>query len=119
MDWTPYLGPTATILVFVIGGWIAVKNANNSRFAHIEAEQAAMNATLNQLVEDVRATRELSRQIAGLSAKMDDLRADVTKHNNLIERTYKVENDVKIAFDRIGDLRDDIHELESYHKEVH
>lgn len=119
MDWTPYLGPTATILVFVIGGWIAVKNANNARFSRIEAEQAAMNATLNQLAEDVRATRELSRQIAGLSAKMDDLRADVTKHNNLVERVYKLESDNHTAFHRIDELRDDIHELERYHKEVH
>lgn len=111
MDWTPFIAPTATVLVFIVGGWIAVKNANNSRFAHIEAEQAAMNARIEQLSEDTKANRDISKQIAALSAKVDDLRADVTKHNSVIERTYRLERDAELTSQRISELRDDLHDM--------
>lgn len=116
MDWTPYLGPTATILVFVIGGWIAVKNANNSRFAHIEAEQAAMNAKLDRLAEDTRETGGLSNQLAALSAKMDALAEDVRKHNNVVERMATMENQQKALWSRQDELKERVHELEGLHK---
>jgi outer membrane murein-binding lipoprotein Lpp len=103
----PNFGDIATICIFVVGGWIAVKNSYNNRFSHIESEQSAMNTKLDQLSEDTKATRDLARQIASLVAKVDDLHEDVTKHNHVIERTFKLESDMKTAFHRIDELRED------------
>jgi multidrug resistance efflux pump len=72
-----------------------------------------MRTALDQLSEDTRATRDLSKQIAALSAKVDDLRADVSKHNSVIERTYKLESDSATAFHRIDELRDELHDFKT------
>jgi peptidoglycan hydrolase CwlO-like protein len=113
MDLTPNFGGLATICVFIIGGWIAIKNSYNARFSRIEAEQASMRTALDQLSEDTRSVRDLSGQIAALSAKVDDLRADVSKHNSVIERTYKLESDSATAFHRIDELRDELHDFKA------
>lgn len=49
---------------------------------------------------------------------LEDVKKDITrletaqnKHNNLIERTYKLERDLATAFVKIDDLRDEVHEL--------
>ena len=41
--------------------------------------------------------------------QIKELSDKVEKHNQLIERMYKVETDVKTAFKRIDDLRADLH----------
>lgn len=50
---------------------------------------------------------------------LDDVKKDITrlesaqnKHNNLIERTYKLERDLATAFVKLDDLRDEVHELQ-------
>lgn len=116
MDWSDLIAPAVTLLVFVIGAWIAVRNANNTKFSHVEMEIATMQAKLNQLSEDNRDTRELTRQIATLSAKMDALSEDVRKHNSVVERTSVLERDVKAVWSRYDEIRERVKELESYHK---
>lgn len=113
MELNPNFGDVLTLALFVIGGWVAVKNSNNARFTHIESEQASMRTTLDQLTEETRGLRDLGEQIAALSAKMDDLRADVSKHNRVIERTYKLESDSATAFHRIDELRDELHDFKA------
>lgn len=46
-----------------------------------------------------------------LGYKVDDLRKDVEKHNQLIERMAIVERDNKTAFNRIDELRSEVKEL--------
>ena len=96
MDITPYVGSIVTIVVAVVGGYVAMKNANNQRFT------------------------DLTAQIARLETKMDDLSERVEKHNNTIERTFKLESDMNTAFKRIDELkhRDERIEdrMESLHK---
>ena len=41
--------------------------------------------------------------------KLKELEEKVDKHNSVVERTFKLENDVKTAFKRIDDIRDDLH----------
>lgn len=43
--------------------------------------------------------------------KVDDLRKQVEKHNNLIERVAVVERDLKTAFNRIDETRQEIREI--------
>jgi len=43
-----------------------------------------------------------------LEYKIDELTKRVEKHNGMVERTYKIENDLKTAFTRIDNLREHI-----------
>lgn len=43
--------------------------------------------------------------------KVDELKKQVEKHNNLVERTAVVERDIKTAFNRIDENRDDIRDV--------
>lgn len=49
-----------------------------------------------------------------LGYKVDELKKQVEKHNNLIERTAVVERDLKTAFSKIDDIRDDITRLNDH-----
>ena len=46
-----------------------------------------------------------------LGYKVDELRKDVEKHNQLVERTAVIERDVKTAFNKIDENREDIKEV--------
>ena len=81
MDITPYVGSIVTIVVAIVGGYVAMKNANNQKFL------------------------ELSTQIAALSTKLDDLTVQVEKHNKVVERTFRLESDMNTAYKRIDELK--------------
>lgn len=82
MDFTPYIGAIVTASVFIIGSYVAMKNANNAKFT------------------------ELTAQIARLETKMDDLTVQVEKHNKVVERTFRLESDMSTAYKRIDELRE-------------
>ena len=50
-----------------------------------------------------------SKTTALLSYRMEQLEKKVEKHNQVIERTYKIEKDLNTAFIRIDELKEDIH----------
>lgn len=52
-----------------------------------------------------------SQRIVRLESKLDEYSRRVDKHNNVIERTFVLESDMKSAFHSIDQLRDDMHEL--------
>ena len=108
MDLTPYFSGIISAAVFVVGAYVAMKNANERRFAALESSQAAQDVQIARALEEARVSRDLTTQIAALSAKMDDLAEDVRRHNDVMERTYKLESDMGTAFHRIDELRSDI-----------
>lgn len=61
---------------------------------------------------NARDTETIDRLVR-LETKMDMLCEDVQKHNNLVERTYKVESDLNTAFKHIDQQRERIERLES------
>ena len=81
VDITPYIGSIVTVIVAIVGGYVAMKNANNEKFG------------------------ALSVQIAALSQQVTDLKEDVEKHNGVMEREYKLESDMHTAFKRIDELK--------------
>ena len=101
---TPNFSGLVTIGVFMLGGWIAIRNSVNGRLARIEARQERFDERISHVEEFARTASDLGSQLSALSAKLDDLRADGTKHNNVIERTYKLESQVEelIAHNQIG-----------------
>ena len=48
--------------------------------------------------------------------RIQKLEEKVNKHNNLIDRMYKLEKDEAEFKVKMDDIRDDIKKLESYHK---
>lgn len=53
----------------------------------------------------------INKVVAVMEEKINNLQRDVNKHNQIIERTYKLESDVATAFVRIDEIREDIHDL--------
>lgn len=50
-----------------------------------------------------------SKTTALLSYRMEQLEKKVEKHNQVVERTYKIERDLNTAFIRIDELKEDMH----------
>ena len=95
MDLTPYIGAIVTAAVFIVGSYVAMKNANNEKF------------------------NELSVQIATLQTEIRDLRRDVEKHNDVVERTHKLEADLHTAFKRIDELKERDEKIEQRIEKLH
>ena len=104
---TPNFSGLVTLGVFVLGGWIAIRNGINLRFSELEAKQARLDERMSHVEEFARSASDLGAQLSALSAKLDDLRADVAKHNNVIERTFKLETRMDAAIQDIEDMKDD------------
>ena len=95
MDISPYIGYVVTAVVTFITLYVATKNSNNAKF------------------------EALSVQIAKLSQQVDDLRADVEKHNNVVERTSVVETNLHTAFKRIDELKERDDKIEAKIEKLH
>ncbi len=48
--------------------------------------------------------------------RIEQLEKKVEKHNNLVERTYRLEEDEKVTEERIKVINHRIDDLEDYHK---
>lgn len=55
----------------------------------------------------------MSSRISVLETKMDSLTVSVNKHNQVIERTFKLETEVTNVYHRIDDLKEEIHHYHS------
>ena len=100
MDITPYIAPIVTAVITAGATYAAIVSRLSRlevRIEHVERQQMDVHT--------------LSNQIASLSAKVDDLRRDVEKHNNVVERLVTVEGQQKTMWRRQDDLREEVHEL--------
>lgn len=50
-----------------------------------------------------------SKTTALMAYRMEQLEAKVEKHNNLVERMYKLEKDMNTAFIKIDELTEEVH----------
>ena len=55
--------------------------------------------------------RSVLERLTRLETKLDNLAAHVEKHNKVVERTFKLENDLSTAFNHIDDIRDDVRDI--------
>ena len=95
MDLTPFISPAVTVLVAIVGAYVAMKNANNQKFA------------------------EIMVKLAELSTQVSDLKEDVEKHNSVVERTAVNERDIKTAFHHIDELKDRDEKIEAKIEKLH
>ena len=80
-----------TIISSIVGGLVVCAGS-----------YMAMNTRLT------RIETKLDENIKNTSEKIDFLREDVEKHNNLVERMAVAERDLKTAFVRIDENRDEL-----------
>ncbi len=61
----------------------------------------------------------MSSRLTKLETLIVDLRRDVEKHNNVVERTHKIEADLHTAFKRIDELKEHDEKIESKMERLH
>lgn len=71
-----------------------------------------LSAVITAVVSAVSVYVSLNSRIAVIETKIDTLSKRVEKHNNMVERTYILERDVKTIFNQLEDIKQDIHNLE-------
>lgn len=54
----------------------------------------------------------ITNRLTKLETTMESVRDETRRHNELIERVYTLERDVKTAFVRIDELREDVKDLQ-------
>ena len=84
MDITPYLGTIVTVII----AFGLFYGAVNARLARLEAR-----------IED---NQKLTQ------TEIINLRRDVEKHNNVVDRTTRLETEVCNLYNRYAELRDDV-----------
>ena len=55
--------------------------------------------------------KDVLERLTRLEAKLDTLSTQVEKHNKVVERTFKLENDLNTAFNHIDVIRDDVRDI--------
>lgn len=61
----------------------------------------------------------MSSRLTKLETLIVDLRRDVEKHNNVVERTHKIEADLHTAFKRIDELKEHDEKIEQKMEKLH
>lgn len=95
-----------TTLLVAIGTWLVTAKKDR------QENKELLMKNINELKDDITSVNaNVQQHIAIIDIKIDELSNRVEKHNNVIERTYKLEQDsaihteqIKVANHRIEDL---------------
>lgn len=107
INWTHIIA----VVTFILGGWVAIRNATQKQISELSIHLAQMGTRLELLEHSQMDVHALGNQITALSVKLDELKSDVSKHNQLIERTYQLETETKAQWKRIDEMRNELHEV--------
>ena len=61
----------------------------------------------------------MSSRLTKLETMIADLRRDVERHNNIVERTFKLESDMNTAYKHIDRLREQDEKIEAKIEKLH
>lgn len=75
----------------------------------------AIPTLITAVVSVALNNRVIKNDIAHVKDNIGRIEKKVDKHNNFMERIAILERDDKTAFNRIDELRDDIHDLQRSH----
>lgn len=95
-----------TTLLVAIGTWLVTAKKDR------QENKELLMKNINELKDEITSVNaNVQQHIAIIDIKIDELSNRVEKHNNVIERTYKLEQDsaihteqIKVANHRIEDL---------------
>lgn len=109
--------PVLSAVLSAIAGVCGVYVAVSKQLAAGAESQRAMMADITEIksgLADVRdELRTHGEKLAGLSEKTDGLAGKVEKHNSVVERTFKLENDAATAWRRHDELAQRVDRLEN------
>lgn len=74
--------------------------------ALITAGATLLVCLVNNYIQMRNVREENSKAISMIDYKLSELTKQVEKHNNVVERTFRLEEQVKVANHRIGDLEE-------------
>lgn len=93
--------------VLTLVGCMINNNVQRAKEQHqIEMQLAAVNAKIEMQIAAVNANYDKSTAL--IRANIEELSDKVNKHNNVIERMYKIEERVAIIETDIKDIRKDV-----------
>lgn len=98
MELTDFISPLVSALIAVFGAYAATKRAAEDRERTRDAE------------EKERAIR-VQTELAELHTEIKHLSDEVRKHNQVIERTYKLETEVDNLYHRYSEIHDDMKDI--------
>lgn len=75
------------------------------------AAATIISALISGAVALLVSAFQMNKSMALVEYKIEELRKGVEKHNQLVERTAINERDIKTAFNRIDEIRQDIKEV--------
>ena len=109
---------SATTFIVSVGTWHL--SARSSRKKDQEEMKALIESYRDELRGKMEALRDevsqvnanVQQQVALIEMKIDTLSARVEKHNGVIDRTYKLEQDMKVNEERIKVANHRIDDLE-------
>ena len=80
--------------------------------ATITAIATVIGALISGGVSLIVSSHQHNKSMALIEYRLGQLEAKVDKHNNVVERTAILERDLKTAFNKIDEHRDEIKELQ-------
>lgn len=92
MEWTILISPIVSALIAAFGAYTATKRAAEER-------ERAMEARMNE--RDI----EIKSELAAIATEVKLLSQRTEKHNNVMERTYRLEADVENLYHRYDELK--------------
>lgn len=105
MDWTVLISPLVAALVAAFGSYMATKRAAEDR------ERARDKADKEQAIRFQTEIAEIKTELAELRTDIKHLSDEVKKHNQVVERTYKLETEVDNLYHRYDELRGDMKDI--------
>ena len=106
---TALWGAIITALVTIVVHWFEAKRSSEKMIEAIEKKGELADAAFDKAMSVYAA--QTDAKIEAVNVKIDDLAKHVEKHNNVIERTYKLEEmtavqteQIKVANHRLADL---------------
>lgn len=79
--------------------------------AMVTAIATIIGALISGVVSLLVSTRQHDKAMALVEYRLGELEEKVDKHNNLVERVAIVERDLKTAFNRIDETKQEVKEL--------
>ena len=70
-----------------------------------------IGAVISGVFAVIVASKQFNKSMALVEYKIEELKKQVEKHNNVVERTVVLERDLKTAYNRIDEIRVELKEV--------
>lgn len=100
------LSSLVTLLVCIIN------NRSLAKKSQVEADRRAIETANMHQKSMMELEAAVSQKIAVIDCKIDELNRRVEKHNEVVERTYKLESEMSLALEKISVANHRIEDLE-------